>query len=215
MICMLGGPAAHGGSTDAVERDPSATNQNREVLRKRTAAKPTQAPAPAEPAPPHRWEIRIAPLPLFIRWTTLDLAYRFDRHWSTGPAMVSYAASGPGNMFFPTYQGMALGWQATYYLKSAFDDGWYLGTHAYYESYRSFTSESTDGPVDNVGFRTDADFGFKVSARYFLLMFGAGLEYRAHQRTIQPFSSAGGVSVKQDQESVFLPHLEFKAGFEF
>ncbi|OYZ16079.1 MAG: hypothetical protein B7Y39_16175 [Bdellovibrio sp. 28-41-41] len=156
-----------------------------------------------------RWEFRTAPVALIASWYTVDISYRTSERLSTGPAVVIYGASAQGNMFLPSYNGSAVGWQMNYYFDTVRKNTWYLGSHAYFEKYNSYP-HAAQGFSEHSGYRINTTIGYKVKNAGILSMFGIGVEYRDQNITRTEDSQINVDS----HEANFFPVLELKMGFE-
>lgn len=170
--------------------------------------------SPVEPL--RRWEIRTAPLAFSASWLTLDLSYRLNENFATGPAGVYYNASGEtGRMFTPTFKGYALGWQGSYYLSSIQASTWYLGARGYYEAYRSYP-HAFSGYVDKQGIRGSAVFGYQWKWSQVLLMTGLGGQSSVHDaKEVRNATSTAAGSTENGTENLFGGMIEVKLGYEF
>lgn len=170
------------------------------------------------------WEVRTAPVAMFARWFSLDLAYRFGSgHFSTGPSAISYAAEGPyGNMFLPTYNGHAFGWHATYYFKPTTLNTWYLRGHAFSEEYKNYPHggsvyeerKGTDATLV-VGYSSGMNWWKTVS-----LSAGLGAKYINHHVVPRANGEAGFYDLRPEQleeydESQTMMYTEIKLGIAF
>jgi|GEM_PF-3092149 hypothetical protein len=163
-----------------------------------------------------RWEFRTAPIALLARWYTLDVSWRFSKHWSTGPAVVFYRSATIGNMLTPSFRGSAVGWQGNYYFQSVERNSWYAGFHSYYEEYDSYL-EGRSGRDAVKGLRLDSALGYQWrgagSFRPLHFMAGVGPEYKDRQR--KRFRELeGGAPFEDGHQSLFGIFLEFKMGIE-
>lgn len=162
-----------------------------------------------------RWELRTAPIAFWANWLTLDLSYRISQQWAVGPAMVMYNGSKMGNMFAPSYQGSAAGLNANYYFDSVLKNTWYVSLHSYRESYRSYPHAYL-GHKDIEGFRLNTAIGYQWRGPYINVMAGLGGEYKDHQITNKRETIDGGPAEEtSSKSSIWLPHLELKAGIQF
>ena len=155
------------------------------------------------------WELRTAPLALLASWYTVDISYRISEKVSTGPAIVVYGASEQGNMFFPSYKGNAVGWQANYYFDSVLRNSFYLGSRLYFENYNSYP-HAFNGFNQIIGSRLNTIFGYKIKNSGILSMFGVGLEYSDHAITKHEDSQLNVDS----HEAKLAPVLEVRMGIE-
>lgn len=162
-----------------------------------------------------RFEIRTAPLAFLAKWLTLDTSYRLNDSFSTGPAVVIYAAGGPGGMLAPSFKGYAAGWSANYYINGAQEDTVYVGTHAYYESYDSYPHAFL-GYYSRSGLRANITLGYQWRISSWMNMqAGAGLEARQHHVTAYPENASSSTAYgSESDDNTSGPVLEFKVGFE-
>lgn len=162
----------------------------------------------------HRFEVKVAPFTLLMSWWSLEGSYRITPHFATGPMIIAYKAGTKGNMFLPSYNGYAAGWQANYYLNSVSRPGAYTSAHIYYEDYTAYPHDNMDH-YHHQGMRMNANLGFqfKLSSSFNLLA-GAGPEFVLHQvRESGPLAPSDGTEFSTLQQ--FGLNLELKVGFEF
>lgn len=158
-----------------------------------------------------QWEVRTAPIAFLASWGTFDLSYRWNEKLALGPAAIIYNSNATqGSMFMPTYKGTAFGVQAYYYFRSVARNTWYLGSHLYKDSFRSYP-HAFQGYEDREGFKGNATLGYQFKTDRFNWMFGIGGEQRNYDVT----SYEENKSAVENSESFFGLLLEFKAGFEF
>ncbi len=153
----------------------------------------------------YEWDVRTAPIPVLVRWYTLDVAYRLSARHSTGPAIILYDNHSRGGMLGPSYKGQALGWQGTYYFKSIEESSWYTDFHIYYEKYRSLPHGTANGFRDYDGSKIDIALGYSSRIQRFNVMTGMGVELQSHKVTTDEDSSPAN-------NSDLFPWIEFKLG---
>ena len=161
-----------------------------------------------------RFEIRTAPLAFFARWFALDGSYNISPRFALGPSAIVFSAGTTGNMFFPSYNGFALGMNATWYLSSPTKKSAYLSGHIFYDNYSSYSHDSTNYNLI-AGMRSNAAFGYRVIGMSgFLMMFGAGPELRVY--SVSERDSNGNATQTADKsQAKVLPYAEAKVGFAF
>ncbi|MCC2678270.1 MAG: hypothetical protein K0R29_846 [Pseudobdellovibrio sp.] len=161
-----------------------------------------------------RFELRTAPIPLYVKWYTLDATYLYNNQWAFGPSYVSYAYdSYYGNMFGPAYYGSAYGAHVIWAVDDLFSNSWYVGSHLYYESYRSVAHGLLGNKEDRRGLRTSAVLGYRQLSGSFLTMVGLGFENYDHD--IQETVSAANPDYSQYHRNFTFFHAEFKVGWVF
>lgn len=157
-----------------------------------------------------KWELRTAPLMLPFSWYILDVSYRFSPHWAFGPSVVIYNQSDAG-FLHSSRTGYAVGLNGNYYFQPVTRHGLYLGAHMYYDSHQSGLDDRLAvRATESVGFRGDANLGYRLSWKPFTMAFGIGPEYRSYvKRTI------GGAYFPDETESKLFLNIEAKLGFQF
>jgi len=162
-----------------------------------------------------RFEIRTAPaMIVFGRWLTLDATYILNNNWAVGPSYVSYANSSEyGNMFATTYYGNAYGAHLIWSADDLYSDSWYVGSHAYYESYRSIAHSFYGNKEDRKGLRTSAVIGYRQHNGNFLTMVGFGFENYNYE--VASIKSAADPVYKEFNRNFTFFHAEFKIGWMF
>lgn len=199
-----------------------ASAYGRSIIKLKASEAPLEMPAQGSistakvfPAkPPARFEFRVAPIAAAFRFYSLEIAYRFSKQWSFGPAGVAYDSLGDrGNMLIPTYHGAAFGLNGTYYLQSVSSDSFYISGHAFYQKFTSY-GHSFRGYSESVGARADLNFGYQWEWDSLKLRGGFGVQYDNEKgRTV--FPSDGGPDTFADfDKTILLPTVEFKVGFE-
>lgn len=165
-----------------------------------------------------RWEFRTAPAPLLIQWYTLDVSFRLNEKFATGPSAIVYGGSGRGSMFFPSYRGYAAGWNGTFYFQSVLRRTWYLSSHAYYEDYEH-AGHGAVWTSEYKGVRANLVGGYQWVFGRMTMMVGAGAEYRVHnvvERDRYYLDDSLNLRNRDSsfRESRLFPALEFKLGIE-
>jgi hypothetical protein len=118
-------------------------------------------------------------------------------------------------MFSPSYNGSALGWNANYYFKSFSKSTWYVSTHAYYESYKSY-AHGYHGYFEKEGAKFNSAAGYQWRWSRVNLMTGLGTEYKNQNSTEykKDFDSNEYQNEPSIQNNFWLPYFEVKLGFE-
>lgn len=166
------------------------------------------------PKPLARWEFRTAPVAALIKFYSLEIAYRFSKHWSFGPAGVAYDSLGDrGNMLIPTYHGAAFGLNGTYYLEPVAGDTFYVSGHAFYQKYTSY-GHSFRGYSESEGARADVNLGYQWKWDSIIFRGGIGVQHDNEKgRTVLPADGAPDTYADFDRTILF-PTIEFKVGVE-
>jgi len=161
-----------------------------------------------------KFELRTAPIMILARWYTLDASYILNEQWAFGPSYVSYAYNTIyGNMLGPAYYGNAYGAHLIWAVDDLFSNSWYIGSHIYYETYRSVAHGLQGNKEDRKGFRTSAVIGYRQLNGNFLTMVGLGFENYDHD--VQDTVSATNPAYTEYHRNFTFLHAEFKIGWMF
>lgn len=161
----------------------------------------------------NKYEVRTAPIALLARWVTADFSIALNPNIAVGPSVVIYASPEIGNMFLPSYSGYALGAHAYYYLVGFSENGFYGGSHFYYENFSSYP-HGVAGHSELTGTKINLVGGYQfITVTKFNILAGLGLESRNYsQNNISndplfpaTFSDRSGAGA----------FIEFKVGYKF
>ena len=181
-------------------------------------AQPARSPTLLKQSPLKRdFEIRLAPLPLLVSWTTLDFSWRAHPKLSFGPALILYTAQrAPGGMLSANMVGYSAGAQMYYFFRSAYTNSWHVAARGYNDKFDSYGHASSKYR-ENSGFQGIGTVGYQAKKGRWAFLFGLGVQSGQRdyeEKSIADYAYTDYLYLEKSTENFSMPYFEFKIGFD-